>query len=88
VQAALDALRDGARSNGNLLELAIPAARARATVGEISQALEDVFGRHRAEVRTLAGVYGQARGRRGLRRLRAEVDRFARRRAAARGCSS
>ena len=35
-------------------------ARTRATVGEISQALEDVFGRHRAEMRTLAGVYGQA----------------------------
>jgi methylmalonyl-CoA mutase len=46
VQAALDALREGARSDGNLLALAIPAARARATVGEISQALEDVFGRH------------------------------------------
>ncbi|TNC47215.1 methylmalonyl-CoA mutase [Rubellimicrobium rubrum] len=77
-QAALDALREGARANGNLLELAIPAARARATVGEISQALEDVFGRHRAEVRTLNGVYGQAwDGDEGFDAIRAEIDRFA-----------
>jgi methylmalonyl-CoA mutase len=79
VQAALDALRDGARSNGNLLELAIPAARARATVGEISQALEDVFGRHRAEVRTLAGVYAaQAEGDKAYEAARQEVEEFAR----------
>ena len=45
---------------GNLLEKAVEAARARATVGEISMAMENVFGRHRAEVRTLAGVYGAA----------------------------
>ena len=78
VQAALDALRDGARSNGNLLELAIPAARARATVGEISQALEDVFGRHIASVRTLSGVYGQGfEGDEAFDAIRAEVDRFA-----------
>jgi methylmalonyl-CoA mutase len=77
-QAALDALREGARANGNLLELAIPAARARATVGEISQALEDVFGRHRAEVRTLSGVYGQGfDGDEGFDAIRADVDRFA-----------
>jgi methylmalonyl-CoA mutase len=78
VQAALDALREGARGNGNLLDLAIPCARARATVGEISQALEDVFGRHRAEVRTLSGVYGQQwDGDEGFDAIRAEVDRFA-----------
>ena len=77
-QAALDALREGARANGNLLDLAIPAARARATVGEISQALEDVFGRHRAEVRTLSGVYGQAaEGDAAYDAIRADIDRFA-----------
>jgi methylmalonyl-CoA mutase len=77
-QQALDALREGARANGNLLELAIPAARARATVGEISQALEDVFGRHRAEVRTLAGVYAQTRdGDEEFESARAAMDRFA-----------
>jgi hypothetical protein len=57
-QAALQALEAAARSDGNLLDAAIIAARARATVGEISIAMENVFGRHRAEVKTLAGVYG------------------------------
>jgi methylmalonyl-CoA mutase len=56
-QAALAALEDGARGNGNLLALSIDAARAKATVGEISYALEKVFGRHRAEIRTIEGVY-------------------------------
>ncbi|MEQ8655126.1 MAG: methylmalonyl-CoA mutase [Kiloniellales bacterium] len=58
--AALKALEEGARESGNLLELAVAAARARATVGEISDAMERVFGRHRAEVKTLSGVYGAA----------------------------
>ncbi|KAJ56501.1 methylmalonyl-CoA mutase [Actibacterium mucosum KCTC 23349] len=58
---ALDALQAGASSGqGNLLRLAVEAARARATVGEISMAMEKAFGRHRAEVKTLAGVYGAA----------------------------
>ena len=53
-------MREAAANGGNLLEKAVEAARARATVGEISMAMENVFGRHRAEVRTLAGVYGAA----------------------------
>jgi methylmalonyl-CoA mutase len=57
VQAALEALTEGARGNGNLLDLSVKAARAKATVGEISDAMEAVFGRHRAEIRTVAGVY-------------------------------
>ncbi len=57
VDAALAELTRAAESNGNLLELAINAARAKATVGEISDALEKVYGRHRAEIRTIAGVY-------------------------------
>ncbi|MGV2980330.1 methylmalonyl-CoA mutase [Camelimonas sp. ID_303_24] len=57
VDAALKALEDGARGNGNLLALAIDAARAKATVGEISLALENVFGRHQAEIRSISGVY-------------------------------
>jgi len=58
VEAALDALTQGARGgNGNLLALAIDAARAKATVGEISSALEQAFGRHRAEIRAISGVY-------------------------------
>jgi methylmalonyl-CoA mutase len=77
-QAALDALRQGARGNGNLLELAIPCARARATVGEISQALEDAFGRHRAETRTLSGIYAKAReGDEEVEQVRRAVERFA-----------
>ncbi|MGX1198577.1 methylmalonyl-CoA mutase [Parvibaculum sp. MBR-TMA-1.3b-4.2] len=58
--AALEALTAGAKSGGNLLELAIEAARARATVGEISDAMEAVFGRHRAEIKSISGVYGSA----------------------------
>jgi len=57
VEAALDALTKAAREGGNLLEFAIRAARAHATVGEISLALEKVFGRHVAEIRTISGVY-------------------------------
>ena len=58
VDAALSALtRNAGGGNGNLLALAIEAARAKATVGEISLALEQVFGRHRAEIRTISGVY-------------------------------
>ncbi len=77
-RAALDRLREGARGQGNLLDLAIPCARARATVGEISQALEDVFGRHRAQTRTLAGVYARAReGDAEIEEVRRAVERFA-----------
>jgi methylmalonyl-CoA mutase len=57
VQAALAELSRAAETEGNLLELAINAARAKATVGEISDALETVWGRHHAEIRTIAGVY-------------------------------
>ena len=57
VAARLEALTNGAAGDGNLLALAIDAARAKATVGEISDALEKVFGRHRAEIRAISGVY-------------------------------
>jgi methylmalonyl-CoA mutase len=56
--AALAALTAAARGHGNLLAAAVTAARARATVGEISDAMEAVFGRHQARVTTLSGVYG------------------------------
>ena len=59
-EAALDELTRRAKEGGNLLEAAVEAARARASVGEISMAMEKEFGRHRAEVKTLAGVYGAA----------------------------
>ena len=61
-QAALDALTEGARGNENLMELAVRAARAKATVGEISDALEAAFGRHIATVKTVSGVYAKEAG--------------------------
>src|SRR5215469_7136257 len=80
VKAALDALGEAAKSGqGNLLALAIEATRARASVGEISDALERVFTRHRATIRSVSGVYGGAyEGDEGFRRVREEVEAFAR----------
>ncbi len=76
--AALAALSDCAAGQGNLLAAAVEAARARATVGEISMAMEKIFGRHRAEVKTLAGVYGAAyEGDAGFAAIQADVERFA-----------
>jgi methylmalonyl-CoA mutase len=61
-QQALADLTSGAAGSGNLLDLSVKAARAKATVGEISDAMETVFGRHRAETRTISGVYRQEIG--------------------------
>ncbi len=78
MQAALDALTEGAKGNGNLLALSIDASRARATVGEISDALETVFGRYRANIRTISGVYGGAYADdEEFQRIRKEVEAFA-----------
>ncbi|HEB97449.1 MAG TPA: methylmalonyl-CoA mutase, partial [Sedimenticola thiotaurini] len=78
-RAALEALTEAARSGGgNLLALSVDAARARATVGEISDALEKVFSRHRAVTRSVSGVYGAAyEGDEGFERIRHEVEQFA-----------
>jgi methylmalonyl-CoA mutase len=62
VERALAALTKAAAGEGNLLELAIDAARAKATVGEISDALEAVYGRHAATIRTISGVYREEAG--------------------------
>ncbi|CAN0596452.1 unnamed protein product, partial [Ectocarpus sp. 12 AP-2014] len=76
--AALAALEAAANADGNLLAAAVKAARARATVGEISMAMEKVFGRHRAEVKTLAGVYGAAyEGDAGFAQIQKDVESFA-----------
>ncbi|WP_375259251.1 methylmalonyl-CoA mutase [Citreimonas sp.] len=76
--AALADLEKRAAEGGNLLEAAVEAARARATVGEISMAMEKVFGRHRAEVKTLAGVYGAAyEGDEGFAAIQKSVEDFA-----------
>ncbi|NDH26977.1 MAG: methylmalonyl-CoA mutase, partial [Rhodobacteraceae bacterium] len=77
-QSALDEVTRRSVEGGNLLEAAIEAARARATVGEISMAMEKVFGRHRAEVKTLAGVYGKAyEGDDDFAAIQASVEAFA-----------
>ncbi|WP_343718462.1 methylmalonyl-CoA mutase [Inquilinus sp.] len=78
-RSALAALTAAARSGeGNLLDLAVKATRARATVGEISDALEQVFTRHRAVIRSVSGVYGGAfAGDEGYARIQAEVAQFA-----------
>jgi methylmalonyl-CoA mutase len=77
--AALNALRDGAKNGtGNLLQLAVDATRARATVGEISDALEDVFSRHRANNRAISGVYGGSfQGDEGFAKIQKEIHDFA-----------
>ena len=77
---SLEALRACARSGeGNLLRCAVDAARARATVGEISDALERVWTRHRAVTPSISGVYGAAyEGDEGFARIRADVEAFAR----------
>ncbi|MEX0339266.1 MAG: methylmalonyl-CoA mutase family protein, partial [Arenibacterium sp.] len=76
--AALEELSRRAAEGGNLLEAAVEAARARASVGEISMAMEKVFGRHRAEVKTLAGVYGAAyEGDEGFATIQKSVENFA-----------
>ena len=77
-QAALEELARRAREGGNLLAAAVEAARARASVGEISMAMEKEFGRHRAEVKTLAGVYGAAyEGDDDFARIQQDVEKFA-----------
>ncbi len=78
-RAALDAMAEIAKTgNGNLLDAAVIATRARATVGEISDALEAVFTRHRAVIRSVSGVYGGAIGEdEGFARTKADIERFA-----------
>ncbi|HKL05856.1 MAG TPA: methylmalonyl-CoA mutase [Roseovarius sp.] len=77
-QVALDEVTRRAKEGGNLLEAAVEAARQRASVGEISMAMEKEFGRHRAEVKTLAGVYGAAyEGDEGFAAIQKSVEEFA-----------
>jgi methylmalonyl-CoA mutase len=79
VSAALDALTAAAKSGqGNLLDLSIQAMRLRATVGEVSDALERVFGRHRADIQKVTGVYAAAYdSAEGWDKLKAEIAAFA-----------
>ncbi|WUP95554.1 methylmalonyl-CoA mutase [Streptomyces sp. NBC_00252] len=76
-QDALHALTRAAEGTGNLLELAVNAARAKATVGEISDALEKVYGRHASQIRTISGVYRTEAGESpSVERTRALVAEF------------
>ncbi len=79
VRKALDALTDAAKTGtGNLLDLSIKASRLRATVGEISDALEKVWGRHRAVNQTVSGVYGAAFGKDdNMDSLKQDIEDFA-----------
>ena len=79
VTAALQALTDAAQAkSGNLLELSIQAVRLRATVGEVSDALEQVFGRHRADIQKVTGVYAAAYdSAQGWEQLQKEIREFA-----------
>ena len=79
VAAVLERITEAARSGGgNLLELSIEAVRLRATVGEISDALEKVFGRHRADIQKVTGVYAAAYdSAEGWERLQQEIRAFA-----------
>ena len=76
--AALERLTNGAAGNGNLLELSIDAARECATVGEISDALERVYGRHRSQIQIISGVYKSEVGEENdqIESVRVEAERF------------
>jgi methylmalonyl-CoA mutase len=79
VAEKLRALTNAARGQGNLLALAVDAARAKATVGEISDAMESVFGRHQARIQSISGVYAKeasAMGKDAIANARAATARF------------
>ena len=78
VQAALDALTESAKTGeGNLLDLSVKAMRLRATLGEVSDALEKVFGRFRANNQTISGVYGGVvEGQDSWESLKADIEKF------------
>ncbi|GAA0188141.1 methylmalonyl-CoA mutase [Fulvivirga kasyanovii] len=79
VQQSLRALTESAKSGqGNLLELAVDAARKRATLGEISDAMEEVYGRHKATIRSISGIYsGEVKMDNNFKEAKALSDQFA-----------
>lgn len=80
-EASLERLTNGAAQNGNLLELSIEAARQFATVGEISDALEKVYGRHRSQIQIISGVYKSEVGEENVQieSVRLETENFKKR---------
>lgn len=80
VETSLKALREGAKGTENLLRLCVNAARVRATLGEMSDAIADIFGRHTAEVRTISAVYSSAYGEKSMfNKILERVSNFAKR---------
>lgn len=78
VQQALSALTEGARSDKNLLELAVDCARKRASLGEISDAMEKIFGRYQATIRAISGVYSaEVMNDKDFEQARKMADKFA-----------
>lgn len=78
VNSALEQLQKAAKSNQNILEFAIEAARCRATLGEISETLESVFGRHKATMKSVSGVYSQEYGNQDtIESVRVKTNEFA-----------
>ncbi len=77
-QAALEALTNATEGGGNLLEMSVAAARTKATVGEITQAMEKVFGRHQAEIKVISGVYKSEMNAMGdaVEKVQAKVSDF------------
>ncbi|MFZ4120920.1 MAG: methylmalonyl-CoA mutase [Caulobacterales bacterium] len=76
VDAKLTALTNAASGGGNLLALSVEAARAKATVGEISAAMEQVFHRHKAKIQAISGVYAGAAGSKALANVKAQIEAF------------
>jgi len=77
-QAALEALTNATEAGGNLLEMSVAAARTKATVGEITEAMEKVFGRHQAEIKVISGVYKSEMNAMGdaVEKVQAKVSDF------------
>ena len=77
VQRSLKKLTEGAKGDGNLLELAVECARNRASLGEISDAMEEVFGRYQATIRSISGVYSaEAMSDKDFEKARELADKF------------
>ncbi|MBU6406769.1 MAG: methylmalonyl-CoA mutase [Alphaproteobacteria bacterium] len=76
IDEKLQALTNAAAGGGNLLDLSVAAARAKATVGEISEAMEKVFNRHRAKIQAISGVYAGAAGDKAIAKVKTAIEAF------------
>jgi methylmalonyl-CoA mutase len=76
VDEKLRSLTNAAAGGGNLLALSVEAARAKATVGEISEAMEKIFNRHRAKIQAISGVYAGAAGDKAMAEVKSAIEAF------------